>query len=221
MEEGQTVYWTPLLNSEGQPMEGSGLRYCYDAGPQGQTRRWEETLSLRAAMDYASMYGGVTYGVSNNWLGAASSASYASYITVDSGTGELVVKCLQEPDSTPYLIQPDVGAAGSVFGTTEPGADRSAQGEQLTLEKVKELAAEKGGDLSWNDFEPYRNEGDIGSGLHILAYDIDERCCLLIGGTDKQLPPMYIRLVSKADDSVSIDIRTESIDEFISSISQY
>lgn len=86
------------------------------------------------------------------------------------------------------------------------------QGEQLTLEKVKELA-QKGEDLLWNDFEQYRDEGNIGYGLVIIRYDIDENYYLLIGGGGGN-PPLYIYLCSKADDS-RIDIRTESIDDFI------
>lgn len=93
----------------------------------------------------------------------------------------------------------------------------SNSGEKLTLEKVKALA-EKGEALSWSDFEQYRDVGEnIGSGLYILAYDIDENYYLLIGGGGVQAPPMYIRLFSKADDSAYIDIRTESVDDFINS----
>lgn len=91
-------------------------------------------------------------------------------------------------------------------------------GEQLTLEKVKELA-EKGENLSWSDFERYKDGGNIGSGLYILFYDIDEHYYLLIGGIGEQAPPMYIYLRSKTDDSVFIDIRTENIDDFINGLS--
>ncbi len=92
--------------------------------------------------------------------------------------------------------------------------------EQLSLAEVRQLA-EKGEDLSWDDFAQYKHE-DIGSGLYIFLYDIDENYCLLIGGGGMQTPPMYIRLVFKAGNSnvidagEYIDIRTESIDDFIS-----
>lgn len=91
--------------------------------------------------------------------------------------------------------------------------------EQLSLAEVRQLA-EKGEDLSWDDFAQYKHE-DIGSGLYIFLYDIDENYCLLIGGGGMQTPPMYIRLVFKAGNSnvidagEYIDIRTESIDDFI------
>ena len=87
---------------------------------------------------------------------------------------------------------------------------------ELTIELVKELA-KKGDTLSWSDFEQY-SYVDIGSGLYIHRYDIDENYYLLIGGGGIQASPIYIRLVSKADDSEYIDIRTESVDAFINSL---
>lgn len=95
------------------------------------------------------------------------------------------------------------------------------QWEILTIEKVKELA-KKGDSLSWSDFEQYRHT-DIGSGLHVYYYEIDENYCLIIGGGDTQAAPMYIRLVLKPydqefiDDKPYIEIRTENVDDFINS----
>lgn len=54
------------------------------------------------------------------------------------------------------------------------------EGKALTMEKVRELA-EKGEELTWSDFEDYPYE-DIGSGLYIYRYEIDESYYLLIGG---------------------------------------
>ena len=84
---------------------------------------------------------------------------------------------------------------------------------KLTLEQVRKLA-QKGMDLSWSDFERYKHE-DIGSGLYIWAFDVDGKFDLLIGGGWLQSQPMYIRLCSKADSNICIDIRTESIDDFV------
>ncbi len=89
------------------------------------------------------------------------------------------------------------------------------KGEKLTLEKIKELA-KIGEALSWSDFGQYDHE-DIGSGLYIYRYDIDEHYILLIGGGNTRTAPEYIRLVLKADNSEFIDIRTENIDAFINS----
>lgn len=83
----------------------------------------------------------------------------------------------------------------------------------LTMEKVKVLA-QKGENLGWRDFGIYLYE-DIGSGLYVHRYEIDENYYLLIGGTSKEEPPMYIRLISAKDSDSYIDIRTESIEDFI------
>ena len=45
-------------------------------------------------------------------------------------------------------------------------------GNLLTLDKVLELSA-KGEDLTWSDFEQYESK-DVGSGLYIYFYDIDD-----------------------------------------------
>lgn len=74
--------------------------------------------------------------------------------------------------------------------------------DTLTLELIKELA-KKGDALGWSDFEQY-NSKELGSGLYILHYDIDENYYLLIGGGNMQTLPLYIYLVSKADDSVGV-----------------
>lgn len=87
------------------------------------------------------------------------------------------------------------------------------QGDEgvLTLERVQTLA-QKGEDLTWSDFEQYESR-DVGSGLHIYKYDIDDSYYLLIGGILEE-KPMYIYLVRAQDDD-SIDIRTGDVEEFI------
>ena len=84
---------------------------------------------------------------------------------------------------------------------------------KLTIEKIRALSG-KGKELSWSDFEQYPHE-DIGSGLYIFRYDVDENYYLSVGGGSLESSPEYILLVSKADDSVFVDIRTGDIDEFI------
>lgn len=85
----------------------------------------------------------------------------------------------------------------------------------LTIERVIRLAENKGEELTWSDFEMY-NADETGSGLYILIYDIDETFDLMIGGGAPVSPPMYIRLVTKADRYNYIDIRTEDVEKFIS-----
>ena len=118
------------------------------------------------------------------------------------------------PDSCYLLID------GHWFSVKNPSPLPIAepQKEQLTLADDRQLA-KKGSALSWDDFEQYEYE-DTGSGLLIYLYDIDEKYCLIIGGSNTASPPMYIRLVRKSEDSefiddgVYIDIRSESVDDF-------
>lgn len=117
-----------------------------------------------------------------------------------------------------YLLMD--GTWYSVSNPSDPPVTEP-QWEELTLEKVKELS-KKGDALSWSDFELYRHT-DIGSGLYIYFYEIDENYCLVIGGGDTQTAPLYMRLVLKPydheflDDKPYIDIRTENVDDFINS----
>ena len=84
--------------------------------------------------------------------------------------------------------------------------------EKLTLEKVKELS-QKGEELTWSDFEEY-NGREVGSGLYIMAYDVDDEYRLMIGGAGKEERPMYIYLSSKLN-NYFVDIRTANVDEFL------
>lgn len=83
----------------------------------------------------------------------------------------------------------------------------------LTLVKVVELSA-KGEKLTWSDFEQYEGV-ETGSGLYILAYEIDETFDLWIGGSSLAENPWYIRLLTKANIDNYIDIRTDNVNEFI------
>ncbi|MCH5338438.1 MAG: hypothetical protein J1E03_06620, partial [Acetatifactor sp.] len=81
----------------------------------------------------------------------------------------------------------------------------------LTLEDVVELA-KKGDELVWNDFERFKYV-DVGSGLIILFFEIDEEFSLRVGGWGPT--PMYINLVWNADPADFIDIRSEDVTAFI------
>ncbi len=63
---------------------------------------------------------------------------------------------------------------------------------QLTIEDVAALS-EKGDALSWSDFEKY-SYIDVGSGLIIKRYEVDETFSVLVGGNSLDLKPMYITL---------------------------
>jgi hypothetical protein len=89
---------------------------------------------------------------------------------------------------------------------------KTGQSTKLTLEIVKNLS-KKGDELSWDDFQTYDGK-DIGSGLYIKLYPIDDKYELLIGGGSLKKSPMYINLANK-DNKKSIDIRHDDIDKFI------
>lgn len=81
----------------------------------------------------------------------------------------------------------------------------------LTLEELK-VIAKKGEDISWEDFEPYHGK-DIGSGLYIMYYPLEQPYSVIVGGVPNK-KPMYINLSSNKTKQY-IDIRQESIDEFL------
>lgn len=86
--------------------------------------------------------------------------------------------------------------------------------EQLTRERVKELA-QKGDDLTWEDFYPYAGE-EVGSGLMILRYRLAEGGALWVGGNPTE-KPWYIRLTrgNTTIDEPYIDIRESDVEEFL------
>lgn len=98
-----------------------------------------------------------------------------------------------------------------------PGEDSA---EQLTLEDVLELA-QRGESLGWADFQEFRY-AEVGSGLYVRRYEINETFDLLIGGPGMPQAgeePMYIMLQAKAAPGwviqESIDIRTQDAAAFI------
>lgn len=104
-----------------------------------------------------------------------------------------------------------IGCKNTVIPDTEE--QKTGQSNKLTLEIVKKLS-EKGDKLSWKDFQTYDGGKDIGSGLYIKWYPIDDKYDLLIGGGSLKERPMYINLSPKYTKK-SIDIRRDDIDEFI------
>ena len=83
----------------------------------------------------------------------------------------------------------------------------------LTIERVIRLS-ERGDELTWADFDMYEGS-DIGSGLHIFKYNIDDDFYLEVGSFPTK-KPSSIDLVSRADIHNKIDIRTEDVERFIS-----
>ena len=84
--------------------------------------------------------------------------------------------------------------------------------KDMTLNDVMRLA-EKGDELDWSDFKDYKGR-DVGSGLYIWEYKLDDGYVLSVGG-DIMKKPMYILL--SHDNDKGIDIRTENVKEYIAS----
>lgn len=82
----------------------------------------------------------------------------------------------------------------------------------LTLEDVITLSA-KGTDLTWEDFVPYACR-DVGSGLYICRYEIDDIFHLLVGDGKLTGTPMYIRLKLNDGDAYA-DVTKDDIAAFI------
>ena len=101
----------------------------------------------------------------------------------------------------------------------EPEAPKKAMGTQydeiprLTLEKLREIVAEKGDKMTWSDFEGYEHN-DAGSGIYILHYPISEYFCLTVSGVPDS-EPWEIRLVSEIDRNDYIKLPDGDIDGFI------
>ena len=90
--------------------------------------------------------------------------------------------------------------------------NNAVDGRKLTLDDVVMLS-QKGDALSWSDFERYQGR-EIGSGLYIMRYEIDELFDVLVGGVPDETPwYIYMRVNNEADDR--IDIRTEDVSTFI------
>ena len=92
------------------------------------------------------------------------------------------------------------------------GCKRTDDGA-LTVEAVRNLAVEKGAELTWSDFERYPSV-ETGSGLYILVYEINTDYRLMIGGMPDETPT-YLYLVSTKDGERYIDVRYNDIDDFL------
>lgn len=89
--------------------------------------------------------------------------------------------------------------------------NNAVDGRKLTLDDVVMLS-QKGDALSWSDFERYQGR-EVGSGLYIMRYEIDELFDVLVGGVPDEMPwYIYLRVNNEADDR--IDIRTEDVSAF-------
>lgn len=86
----------------------------------------------------------------------------------------------------------------------------------LTMATLKSLVDICGEDLTWDTFAPYWYK-DFSSDIYILRYPIGADYCLVISGASMEEPPEKIILEALHSPENYIDIRTESIDDFIAS----
>ena len=86
--------------------------------------------------------------------------------------------------------------------------------EPLTLDKLREICSGDTSKLSWDDFEQFEST-DIGSGLYILAYNIEDKYTLCIGSGNPGSEPYYMNFLVIGQ-YYSIDIREESLEEYLS-----
>ncbi len=100
----------------------------------------------------------------------------------------------------------------ATFPTLEMTDAIPPERRSLTLDDVLVLS-QKGDTLSWSDFAPFIGR-DIGSGLYIMAYEIDETFRVFVGGVPT-VEPYYIRLKAKGDGDAFIDIRYDDVETFI------
>ena len=125
-----------------------------------------------------------------------------------------------ESDRLVWLAE---GSDNFVFVTLRDGAVFRFQPEKprMTLDDVRELS-KKGMQLTWEDLAPYAGE-DVGSGLYIYHFPIDEQYLLSVSGDKRSGTPRRALLI-RADESGefapvgkrSIDIRIYDVDAFLS-----
>ena len=84
--------------------------------------------------------------------------------------------------------------------------------KQLTLDTLIEMCKNDPSALSWSDFEQYES-AEVGSGLYILQYIIEDKYTLAIGGVPNEEPwYMHFGVIGEEE---SIDIREGGLEEYI------
>lgn len=118
------------------------------------------------------------------------------------GDGGSDISILPNESGTGYTVINDIG---------DP-VDLVQAGGQLTLDKLLEICSGDPSTLGWKDFEQYKAR-EIGSGLYILQYDIEDKYTLLIGGVPENEPGYMIFSLIGAEDG--IDIREGGLEEYL------
>lgn len=120
-----------------------------------------------------------------------------------------------ETDQTgtrPAAVETDqTGAQPAAPGGGAPPSNPAAPA--LSLDAVFRLSRQ-GDALTLSDFDAYAYR-EIGSGLYIRQYEIDEQFELFIGGYQPDGNPLYIYLKIRGSEADRIDIRTGDVTAFI------
>lgn len=112
-----------------------------------------------------------------------------------------------------WLVDTNGGEQVWLIYKLEPSTPYSLpQGGKLTMQNLIRIVEDKGSKLSWNDFEQFdRNE--IGSGLYIWQVPIDQNFCVLIGGGNSDMEPMYVRLNKLSTEGTMTDQYLDLLEE--------
>ena len=116
-----------------------------------------------------------------------------------------------QPETKDEAVAEDADEETVLMEPAAEAADMDAL-PPLTMQMLEALA-KKGDVLTWEDFTPFDGE-DVGSGLYIMRYDIDERYYVLVGGVPNE-KPLYIMLCDALSADRSIDVRTDDIEAFL------
>lgn len=113
----------------------------------------------------------------------------------------------------------DYDMIGKVVSAIKTQCDRQLSpnepetAQPLTLDKLLEICKGDTSKLSWDDFKQFKCS-DIGSGLYILQYNIEDKYTLTIGGVPEEEP--WYMMFHVEGQYYSIDIREDSIGEYLS-----
>ena len=104
----------------------------------------------------------------------------------------------------------------TIVGCTKQDFDSA---KTLTRIDVLELS-EKGENLTWGDLKSFKHGRDIGSGLYIVVYDIDDKYGLMVGGGApiEDEHPAYAYLINKTAEQkidIIVDIMKENPNSFL------
>lgn len=100
----------------------------------------------------------------------------------------------------------------TIVGCTKQDFDKK---KALTRTDVLELS-ERGEKLTWGDLKSFKHGEDIGSGLYIVVYKIDDQYELMVGGGApiEEEHPAYAYLINKKTEQ-RIDIMKENPNSFL------